>query len=108
VAKPKKRNPDGRRGKAQETQPSEMGRRKLGLIRRIRARGPGRAGLRALPTITGAIQSGLELIRPEVDSRCSDRPGFGRGFLFGCMSCQVLCPNSPSVNGSQLWLLRSL
>jgi hypothetical protein len=74
---------DGRRGKAQETQPSEMGRHKLGLIRRIRARGPGRAGLRALPTITGAIQSGLELIRREVDSRCSDRPGFDRGFLFG-------------------------
>ena len=40
---------DGRRGKAQETQPSEMGR--LEYIRRIRARGPGRAGLRALPTI---------------------------------------------------------
>ncbi len=24
------------------------------------------------------------------------------------MSCQALCPNSSSVNGSQLWLLRSL
>jgi hypothetical protein len=79
---------DGRRGKAQETQPSEIGRRKLGLIRRIRARGPGRAGLRALPTITGAIQSGLELIRREVDSRCNDRPGFGRGFSFKDLSAK--------------------
>jgi hypothetical protein len=60
---------DGRRGKAQETQPSEMGRHKLGLIRRIRARGPGRAGLRALPTINQTRCTAVKLTKsPPQDS----------------------------------------
>ncbi len=64
---------DGRRGKAQETQPSEMGRRKLGLIRRIRARGPGRGGRRALPTI------GWSRISPAMSER---------GHLRKCDACR--------------------